>query len=61
MDETTGGPDGVRGIDAFPNVTRIPLLGMAPEDDNVLDAAIRRVVEDAIDQRDITASFGSTP
>lgn len=61
MDETTGGPEGMRGTDAFPNVTRIPLLSMAPEDDNVLEAAIRQVVDDAINQRDITAGFGNAP
>lgn len=62
MNETTGEPEGATGCsEALPDVTEIPLLSLIPQDDRVLDAAIRRLVEDVVDQRDITASFGNIP
>ncbi|WP_433825488.1 hypothetical protein ACQP2E_25645 [Actinoplanes sp. CA-015351] len=57
MNETTGGPGGFD--EAMPDVTEIPLRELDPEEDRVLDAAIRRLVADIVNQREITAGFGS--
>lgn len=62
MNETSGGPEGVMDRDdAFPDVTEVPLLGLAPQGDGVLAAAIRRLIEDVVNERDITAGFGNAP
>ena len=62
MNEITGGPEGTaERCDAVPDVTHIPLLDMASQEDRVLDAAIRRLVEDLNDGREITAQFGNAP
>ena len=44
---------------AVPDVTEIPLVDLAPHEDRVLDAAIRRLVEDVVSQTEITAGFGN--
>jgi hypothetical protein len=62
MNATTGEPEGFSTKDeAVPDVTTIPLLQLAPDGDRVLDAAIRRLVEDVVDEREITAGFGNIP
>jgi len=62
MNATTGDLEGFSGGDeAVPDVTRIPLRQLAPDGDRVLDAAIRRLVEDIVDEGQITAGFGSIP
>jgi hypothetical protein len=62
MNETTGEPEGAAvPSGALPNVTQIPLQHLVTQDGSVLDQVIRRLVQDAVDQRDITAAFGNTP
>jgi len=62
MNATTGEPAGFANEDeAIPDVTTIPLLQLAPEGDRVLDAAIRRLVEDVVEGREITTGFGNVP
>ncbi len=62
MDETTGEPKGVTQTDdALLDVTQIPLLSLSAREDRVLDSVIRRLIEDVVDRRDVTASFGNAP
>jgi hypothetical protein len=62
MNETTGTPGGVDGgSDAVPDVTQIPLSLLEAQEDRVLDTAIRRLVDDIVSQREITAGFGNIP
>jgi FXSXX-COOH protein len=61
MDATTGEPDGFSSDDdAVLNVTQTPLLQLDPGD-SVLGAAIRRLVEDLVEEDEITAGFGNIP
>ncbi|MBM2615742.1 FXSXX-COOH protein [Actinoplanes sp. LDG1-06] len=62
MSETTGAPDSAetRG-DAVPDVTRIPLSQLEPAENPVLEAAIRRLVDEVTDGREVTAQFGNSP
>jgi hypothetical protein len=62
MNATTGEPEGFpRDDEAVPDVTQIPLLQLAPRGDRTLDAAIRRLIEDVVDEGEITAGFGNIP
>lgn len=62
MNATTDGPANFSNRDeAVPDVTKIPLLQLAPDEDRVLDAAIRRLVEDVVEAGEITAGFGNVP
>ena len=62
MKPTTGEPEGYpRNDEAIPDVTRIPLLRLAPRGDTVLDAALRRLIEDVVTEGEITAGFGNIP
>ena len=62
MNATTGEPEGFsRDDEAVPDVTQIPLLQLASPSDRVLDEAIRRLVEDLVDEDEITADFGNIP
>ena len=62
MNATTGDAEGVLSRDdALPDVTQIPLLELAPEGNRVLDAAIHRLVEDIVEDRETTAGFGNIP
>jgi hypothetical protein len=62
MNVTTGEPEDFSGDDeAVPDVTQTPLLELTSQGDRVLEAAIRRLVEDLVDEDEITAGFGNIP
>ncbi|SHN38656.1 hypothetical protein [Cryptosporangium aurantiacum] len=43
------------------DVTQLPLLGLVGSGDSVLGASIRSVVDDVVNQRELTAGFGNIP
>jgi FXSXX-COOH protein len=62
MNATSGGPEGISIPDeALPNVTQTPLVQLASQGDRVLDAAIRRLVDDVVNEDEVTAGFGNVP
>jgi hypothetical protein len=62
MSATTDEPDDSSSDEGVvPDVTRTPLRELDFPGDSVLDAAVRRLIEDVVQEGEITAGFGNIP